>query len=79
MYFLYVNVSNMHIYSVLTIYFSLRKHDNFGFISCILFDYLTVFFNYLQVVSIRICKTMYETNTKIVNNKLKVFKAHLTH
>ena len=29
-----------HLFTVLAIYFSLRKHDNGGFISCILFDYL---------------------------------------
>ena len=62
----------MHIYLVLVIYFSLRKHDNGGFIGCILFYYLTVF-NYIYVFN---WTTMSKKNTKNVNNKQKLLKGH---
>ena len=83
MFFFYVGwwccKMNAHLLIVLTIYFSLGKSDTRVFVSCILFDYLTVIgrhLKYLQVVSTSITKTMYihMTNTKNVKKKLSVFK-----
>ena len=67
-----------HLLTVSTIYFLLRKHDNWGCSTSTLFNYLTFiwgYFNYLQVVSISFWKAVNRTNTKNVDNKLSVFKS----
>ena len=71
---LWLRNRHARLFSVFTIYFPLKKHFSF--------DYLTVIRGHLsskgiQVVSISLQKTMYRTNTKNANNKLSVFQAQL--